>query len=90
MPDTSTPRASKALARFTVLDLSRVRAGPTCVRQLADWGANVIKVEAPARLEPGDPIGGARHAGDFQNPAAPRCCAWRRPPMSSSRISGPT
>jgi len=67
MPDTSTPRASKALARFTVLDLSRVRAGPTCVRQLADWGANVIKVEAPARLEPGDPIGGARHAGDFQN-----------------------
>jgi len=32
-------RASKALARFTVLDLTRVRAGPTCVRQLADWGA---------------------------------------------------
>ncbi|MCQ3944124.1 MAG: CoA transferase, partial [Alphaproteobacteria bacterium] len=60
-------RASQALARFTVLDLSRVRAGPTCVRQLADWGANVIKIEAPARLEPGDPIGGARHAGDFQN-----------------------
>jgi formyl-CoA transferase len=67
MPDTSAPRASAALARFTVLDLSRVRAGPTCVRQLADWGANVIKIEAPARLEPGDPIGGARHAGDFQN-----------------------
>ncbi len=61
------PRASKALARFTVLDLTRVRAGPTCARQLADWGANVIKIEAPARLEPGDPIGGARHAGDFQN-----------------------
>ncbi|KAB2885371.1 MAG: CoA transferase [Pseudorhodoplanes sp.] len=60
-------RASEALARFTVLDLSRVRAGPTCVRQLADWGANVIKIEAPERLEPGDPIGGARHAGDFQN-----------------------
>jgi len=67
MPDKAAHRASKALARFTVLDLSRVRAGPTCVRQLADWGANVIKIEAPERLEPGDPIGGARHAGDFQN-----------------------
>ena len=67
MPDKVSDRASQALARFTVLDLSRVRAGPTCVRQLADWGANVIKVEAPERLEPGDPIGGARHAGDFQN-----------------------
>ena len=38
------PRASQALCRFTVLDLTRVRAGPTCVRQLADWGANVIKM----------------------------------------------
>ena len=27
------------LSRFTVLDLTRVRSGPTCVRQLADWGA---------------------------------------------------
>ncbi len=61
------PRASQALSRFTVLDLSRVRAGPTCARQLADWGANVVKIEAPERLEGGDPIGGARHAGDFQN-----------------------
>ena len=61
------PQASPALARFTVLDLSRVRAGPTCVRQLADWGANVIKVEVPERLEPGDPPGGPRQGPDFQN-----------------------
>jgi crotonobetainyl-CoA:carnitine CoA-transferase CaiB-like acyl-CoA transferase len=63
----SVPRASRALERFTVLDLTRVRAGPTAVRQLADWGANVIKIETPARLEPGDPAGGPRHGPDFQN-----------------------
>ena len=67
LPNSSLPRASSALSRFTVLDLSRVRAGPTCARQLADWGANVIKIEAPERLEGGDPIGGPRHSGDFQN-----------------------
>jgi crotonobetainyl-CoA:carnitine CoA-transferase CaiB-like acyl-CoA transferase len=61
------PQASTALERFTVLDLSRVRAGPTCARQLADWGANVIKVEAPEHLEPGDPMGGPRDGPDFQN-----------------------
>src|SRR5438445_9275581 len=61
------PRASAALARFTVLGLSRVRAGPTCVRELADWGANVIKVEVPEHLEPGDPPGGPRQGPDFQN-----------------------
>jgi formyl-CoA transferase len=52
------------LAHFTVVDLSRVRAGPTAVRQLADWGADVIKVESPQ----GDAgMGGERHGPDFQN-----------------------
>ncbi len=60
-------RASEALARFTVLDLTRVRAGPTCVRQLADWGANVVKIEMPEGLETGEPLGGAREGPDFQN-----------------------
>ncbi|MGE0749377.1 MAG: CaiB/BaiF CoA transferase family protein [Variibacter sp.] len=60
-------RASEALARFTVLDLTRVRAGPTCVRQLADWGANVVKVEMPEGLEAGEGLGGPREGPDFQN-----------------------
>ena len=57
--------ASDALKRFTVIDLTRVRAGPTCVRQLADWGANVIKVEMPEG--PGEGMGGARDGSDFLN-----------------------
>jgi len=61
-----TPRASKALSRFTVLDLTRVRSGPTCVRQLADWGADVIKIEMPEHVEKGD-MGGPRLGPDFQN-----------------------
>ncbi|MFL5419900.1 MAG: CaiB/BaiF CoA transferase family protein [Myxococcales bacterium] len=61
------PRASTALARFTVLDLTRVRAGPTCVRQLADWGANVVKIEPPEHLEASEPPGGPRDGPDFQN-----------------------
>lgn len=61
------PHASKALARFTVLDLTRVRSGPTCVRELADWGANVIKIETPEHLETGEPLGGPREGPDFMN-----------------------
>ena len=61
------PRASQALSRFTVLDLTRVRSGPTCVRQLADWGANVIKIEQPPHLEKGEGPGGPREGPDFQN-----------------------
>jgi len=55
------------LSRFTVLDLTRVRSGPTCVRQLADWGANVIKIEAPDDVDTGKGMGGERHGPDFQH-----------------------
>jgi crotonobetainyl-CoA:carnitine CoA-transferase CaiB-like acyl-CoA transferase len=63
----SIPRASQALSRFTVLDLTRVRAGPTCVRQLADWGANVIKIDALLEDAGGEQLGGPRRGSDFQN-----------------------
>ena len=55
------------LSRFTVLDLTRVRAGPTCVRQLADWGANAIKIELPEAVEGNTALGGPRLGSDFQN-----------------------
>jgi len=61
------PRASSALSRFTVLDLTRIRSGPTAVRQLSDWGANVIKIEAPTDLADSEQPGGPRQGPDFQN-----------------------
>jgi crotonobetainyl-CoA:carnitine CoA-transferase CaiB-like acyl-CoA transferase len=56
------------LASIRVLDLTRVRSGPTAVRQLADWGADVIKIEQPAKDGDVDPFGGGeRDSPDFQN-----------------------
>ena len=55
------------LSNFTVLDLCRVRSGPTAVKQLADWGANVIKIEAPESIDKAKGMGGARLGPDFQN-----------------------
>ena len=59
--------ASPALSRLRIVDLSRVRAGPTCVRQFADFGADVIKIESPPGVDPNENMGGPREGPDMQN-----------------------
>ncbi len=61
------PRPSSALEHLKVLDLTRVRAGPTCCRVLADFGADVIKIEAPDGVDPNAGMSGARHGYDMLN-----------------------
>jgi formyl-CoA transferase len=57
--------ASPALARFRVIDLTQVRAGPTACRQLADWGADVIQVQMPDHMRGDDTLGG-QDGSDYQ------------------------
>jgi len=57
--------ASQALARFRVIDMTQVRAGPTAARQLADWGADVIQVQMPESMRGDDTLGG-QDGSDYQ------------------------
>lgn len=60
--------APVALADLRILDLSRVRAGPSCVRMFADFGADVIRIEPPRGVDPNEAMFAAnRMSGDFQN-----------------------
>ena len=55
------------LSRFKVIDLTLARAGPSCVRTLADWGADVIRVEPPPAEGEMNELVGRRDGSDFQN-----------------------
>jgi crotonobetainyl-CoA:carnitine CoA-transferase CaiB-like acyl-CoA transferase len=69
-PGTTTPHAQAArlpLSRFKVIDLTLARAGPSCVRTLADWGADVIRVEPPPGDDEIGELVGRRDGSDFQN-----------------------
>src|ERR1700742_4316049 len=59
--------SSLPLSRFKVIDLTLARAGPSCVRTLADWGADVIRVEPPPEDGESGELVGRRDGSDFQN-----------------------
>jgi crotonobetainyl-CoA:carnitine CoA-transferase CaiB-like acyl-CoA transferase len=61
------PHSPLPLSRFKVIDLTLARAGPSCVRTLADWGADVIRVEPPPEDGETGELVGRRDGSDFQN-----------------------
>ena len=58
---------NEALQGLKLIDLTRVRAGPSAVRQFADWGADVIKIETPDSIDDSGDLSGKREGSDFQN-----------------------
>src|ERR1700737_484321 len=65
--DPTTQCSRLPLSRFKVIDLTLARAGPSCVRTLADWGAAVIRVEPPPEAASAREVVGRRDGSDFQN-----------------------
>src|SRR4030081_2932792 len=65
--DQPTQPSRLPVSRFKVIDLTLARAGPSCVRTLADWGADVIRVEPPPDDGEVNELVGRRDGSDFQN-----------------------
>lgn len=66
-PAAATETTRLPLSRFKVIDLTLARAGPSCVRTLADWGADVIRVDPPPSDADASELVGRRDGSDFQN-----------------------
>ncbi|MFT4712610.1 MAG: crotonobetainyl-CoA:carnitine CoA-transferase CaiB-like acyl-CoA transferase [Candidatus Azotimanducaceae bacterium] len=57
----------KPLTGYKVLDLTIARAGPTAVRLLADWGADVVRIEPTVATGPNNSLSGPHEGSDQQN-----------------------
>lgn len=61
------PAAGGAFEGLRVIDLTQVRSGPTCVKQFADYGADVIRIEAPPGSGRAELMTGPRDGADMLN-----------------------
>ncbi len=61
------PTPGGAFEGLRVIDLAQVRSGPTCVKQFADFGADVIRIEPPPSSGRTEMMTGARDGGDMLN-----------------------
>ncbi|MFN9771295.1 MAG: CaiB/BaiF CoA transferase family protein [Burkholderiales bacterium] len=61
------PSSGGAFEGLRVIDLAQVRSGPTCVKQFADFGADVIRIESPPASGRVEVVTGPRDGADMQN-----------------------
>ena len=61
------PAPGGAFEGLRVIDLTQVRSGPSCVKQFADFGADVIRIEPPPGVGRAELMTGPRDGADMQN-----------------------